>query len=404
VKRDAADITREEGPGALRVAFDRMVQEQHVTLARTEEVFKKWLALTDLTPVYAVLGAVAANLLPGDPVWLGLIGPPSSAKTEILNSTARLPKLVQAATLTPAGLLSGTPRRQQSKGAKGGLLMQIGDFGIIALKDFGSILSMRPEPKAEVLAALREIYDGSWTRHLGSDGGRTLPWAGKIGLIFCATEAYDAHYSVIGSLGDRFLLCRLKPADTAKQFEMALKHTGEATKTMRTELATVVASLFGRSLRQPRPLAKDEYERLKEVVTLVVRLRGTVERDPRTREIEAVYGTEGPGRLALTLERLLLGLDTLGLDRSAAFAVVEHVAMSSTPPIRLKAFNALSETCTTREMAEKLGLPTTTTRRALEELTAHGLLTRGKDGREDFWSRTNAGSPNERRNTNEHRN
>src|SRR5262245_3493406 len=44
---------------------------------------------------------------------------------------------------------------------QGGLLRQIGDFGILALKDFGSILSMRPDAKAELLAALRELYDGA---------------------------------------------------------------------------------------------------------------------------------------------------------------------------------------------------------------------------------------------------
>jgi hypothetical protein len=47
------------------------------------EVFGRWLILNDPTPLYAVFGAVAANLLEGDPVWLGLIAPPSSAKTEI---------------------------------------------------------------------------------------------------------------------------------------------------------------------------------------------------------------------------------------------------------------------------------------------------------------------------------
>jgi len=33
--------------------------------------------------------------------------------------------------------------------------------------------------KAEVLAALRELFDGAWTRHLGADGGKPLSWNGK---------------------------------------------------------------------------------------------------------------------------------------------------------------------------------------------------------------------------------
>jgi hypothetical protein len=44
------------------------------------EVFERWLILKDPTPLYAVLGTVAANLLPGDPVWLGLIAPPMSRR------------------------------------------------------------------------------------------------------------------------------------------------------------------------------------------------------------------------------------------------------------------------------------------------------------------------------------
>src|SRR5262249_45488123 len=115
------------------------------TLAETLAVFDHWLLLPSPTPILAALGAAAANYLPGDPVWLGLIGPPSSAKTEILLSTLLLPRVVKAGTLTQAALLSGTPNRQRDKGAKGGLLRQIGDFGIIMLKDFGSVLSMRPD-------------------------------------------------------------------------------------------------------------------------------------------------------------------------------------------------------------------------------------------------------------------
>jgi hypothetical protein len=140
----------------------------------------------------------------------------------------------QAATITPAGLLSGTPKKQQVKGAKGGLLQQIGDFGIIVLKDFGSVWSMRADNKAETLAALREVFDGSWTRHLGTDGGKTLSWQGKVGLIFGATGVIDAHYSVIGAMGDRFLLSRLAYERVAMLIASVIKRD---TKPLTTSVA-----------------------------------------------------------------------------------------------------------------------------------------------------------------------
>ena len=150
------------------------------------------------------LGAIAANYLPGPPVWLGLIAPPSSAKTELLNSLARLPYVATCEALSPAALLSGTPKRQRTKGASGGLLKQIGDFGILAFKDFGTVLEMRIEARNEMLAALRRVFDGEYVRQIGSDGGQTISWNGKAGLLFGATQKYDLYHGVIGTLGDRF--------------------------------------------------------------------------------------------------------------------------------------------------------------------------------------------------------
>ena len=357
-------------------------------------VFDRWLLLPDPTPIYAALGAVAANLLPGDPVWLGLIGPPSSAKTELLNSISGLPYVVQAATLTPAALLSGTPKKQHAAGAKGGLLRQIGDFGIISLKDFGSILSMHTETRAEVLAALREIYDGAWTRHLGSDGGRTLAWKGKVGLLFGATGVYDSHYSVTGALGDRFLLSRLAPAGRG-QFDQALKHGGAGTMRMRKELAEIVARLFAGRQSEHRPIADDEIRFIDSVIMLAVRLRGAIERDRNSREIEAVYGAEGTARIGLALERLLAGLDTLGVERALALSVIRAVALDSVPPTRRRAYEHLTAlrqdgngSASTTAVAKVLALPSVTTRRVLEDLTAYGLIERRTQGqgKADLWA------------------
>ena len=125
-----------------------------------------------------------------------------------------------AATLTEPALLSGTPKKDTSRSAKGGLLREIGEFGILLAKDFTSILSMHRESRAAVLAALREVYDGSWTRHLGTDGGKTLTWSGKVAVLAGVTPTIDSHHAVMASMGERFVLYRLPtPAQTSKHSE-----------------------------------------------------------------------------------------------------------------------------------------------------------------------------------------
>ena len=124
-------------------------------LEETLQAFERWLTLPSRIPIYAMLGTTAANLLPGgEPTWLGLIAPPSSAKTELINALVGLPFVVSASTLTPAGLLSGTPKRQQARGAKGGMLKQVSNPGLLCLKDFTSILTMRPDALLSLSLAL----------------------------------------------------------------------------------------------------------------------------------------------------------------------------------------------------------------------------------------------------------
>ena len=102
------------------------------------QVFRQWLYLPDVRPLLAVLGTVAAARLPGDPVWLVLVGPPGGGKTELLQGAAALDDVHPIATLTEASLLSGTSRKEHDYDATGGLLRSIGDKGIMLCKDFTS--------------------------------------------------------------------------------------------------------------------------------------------------------------------------------------------------------------------------------------------------------------------------
>jgi len=62
-----------------------------------------------------------------------------------------------------------------------------------------------------------------------------------------------------------------------------------------------------------------------------------------SREIENVYGAEGPARLALTLERLLAGLDAIGVDRKIGLNIIDAIAKDSVPPIRRRAYEHLDD-------------------------------------------------------------
>ncbi len=357
------------------------------------ETFRRWLYLPDPGHVVAVLATQHANRAAGDPVWLLIIGGPSSGKTEAVMSLKAQSDVHVGGVITEGGLLSATPRKEHAAGATGGLLRQIGDRGHLVLKDFTSVLSMNRDTRAQLLGALREIYDGSWTRHVGTDGAKTLHWEGKLGLIAGCTGAFDTHYAVIGSLGDRFLLYRLPVEHDGDQLgERALAHLG-LEEQMRRELAEA----SGRVLDAAGPIGTPrdaDKERIVTLASLAVRARSSVERDPYTREITLVHPPEEAGRLALALLRLLQGARAIGAGDDLAWRVVVKVAIDCVPPIRAAILRLLrsGEEATT-QIALTLDLPLSTVRRAAEDLTAHRLLTRtkknGKEGASDIWALSN---------------
>jgi energy-coupling factor transporter ATP-binding protein EcfA2 len=353
-------------------------------------VFQGWLHLPDPAPLLAVLGAVAANQLEADPVWLVLVGPPGGGKSELLGALTGLADVYPTATLTEAALLSGTPKKERDNGAKGGLLREIGDFGIVLCKDFGSVLNMNRDTRAAVLAALREVYDGSWTRHVGTDGGLTLHWRGRVGLVAGCTPTIDRHHAVMSAMGERFILFRLPKVNRTEQARKALAHSRKESQ-MRRELAEAVAAIFAKSLEKPREPSADERDSLVSLASLVVTCRSAVERDGYSREVELIPEAEAPTRLVVVLDLLLAGLDAIGVERSVAWRVVTKAALDSIPVLRRNVMDALRTTADDLEtpgLASTIGYPTPTTRRALEELQGHGVVlrtVRGEGSKSDRW-------------------
>jgi hypothetical protein len=358
-------------------------------LAEVEHVAARWLGDTDPVPLRAVLGTYAAHLLPGDPVWLLLVGGSGIGKTELLNSLTDCASVVTVSTITESGLLSATAAKERAPDASGGLLRLIGERGVLVIKDFTSLLSMNRDTRALVLAAFREIHDGQWSRHMGTDGGRSLIWKGKLGVIAGCTTAWDSAHAVTAQMGDRFVVCRLPEVSGDGIGARALAQVGREAE-MRSEMREAVAGLFASELSAPHVLDDDAKRRLVTAASLVARARSPIERDYQG-EVELVLDAEAPTRLVKQLERLNAGLGAIGLSSGASWQAVTRVALDSVPKLRravLDELERVGKQLTTSEMAVLVGHPTRTTRRALEDLTAHHVVEResGGDGKADLWS------------------
>jgi hypothetical protein len=360
-----------------------------MTLAEVEAVYARWFAGNDRVPLRAALAAYVANEhLDGDPVWVMLVGGSGRGKTEHATPLAKLPHVRIISTLTgEAALLSGTPRKDTSKGATGGILCQLGDHGMLVIKDFTSIISMHRDARAQVLAALREIYDGQWSREIGADGGRTLTWSGKLGVLACCTSLIDRAHAVMAAMGDRFLLVRLPDEDRPEVGLRALRQAGRE-QVMRSELGQAVAGITGK-LGKPHIIGSDLETRLVSLADLVSLARSPVERDYQG-ELELVLDAEAPTRIVKALAQIYRACGRLGLDPSASWEVVIRLALDSIPKLRRAALEHLERAehpVPITHVASGCAHPLRSVRRALEDLEAHGLVIRGAGGagKADSW-------------------
>ena len=345
------------------------------------ECFQRTMWLPDPGIVTVVLAAVAANRLPGDPVWLLVVGPPSSGKTEALGALYDLPECHLVSSLTEAGLLSGSLSKDEE--ATGGLLLELGDRGLLVAPDFGTVLTEHAATRNRLFACLREVYDGRFVRRLGAAGGGTFAWRGHAGLVGASTEAIDTPSIDLGILGERFVYYRVPrstPDDDFIACQVAAENAGHQPE-IRAERASAVAAFF-EALVVPEDLpvlATAEHDRLSMLATLGARLRSPVVRDGYSRTIETVPGHERPMRLFAQLRQLHAGMTVIGTPSTELWRLLAQVALGGTHPGRRAIVENLllrPGVHATSSVAGYCGLPNTTARRHLEDLVAHGVLVR----------------------------
>jgi hypothetical protein len=361
--------TRDDWEQAKKQAYRDALPEAHA-------VFQRWLGDDyDLDALDAMLAAAAVERLDGDPLWLLIISGSGNAKTETVQALSGINATVVSAVTSEGALLSATSKRERTKDATGGLLREIGDRGVLVIKDVTSILSMNRDMRGQVLGALREVHDGSWVRKVGTDGGRSLPWEGRIAVIGAVTTAWDQAHAVIASMGDRFVLVRVDSANgRVAAGRKAIGNTGSEIQ-MRAELAGAVAGVIAGMETTGTTLTKEETDIVLAAADLVTLARTGVEFDYRGNVIDA-HAPEMPTRFAKELTQIIRGAVAIGIPRHEALRLAIRCARDSMPPLRLSIIDDLAANpgSTTSDVRRRVNKPWSTVDHQLQALHMLGVL------------------------------
>ena len=336
----------------------------------------------DLEAVRVLYSAVAAHRLPGQPVWLILVAPPGSMKTELLEALSGLPTVHLVDRLTPNSFLSGQVARAR---APASLLHRIGPDGILVCPDFSTVLSMHRDHRSAVLADLRRIFDGHLRRELGTaEHPAEREWRGRLTFLVAATPDVDRHYSIFQTLGERFVMVRWhRPGGT----EAALRAMGQDRQRVRQELRDAVGALFSTLPEQQPALPEELGRRIAALAEFVVVARTHVPRDGRTKHVIYVPEPEAPTRLAQQLAQLAKGSALLaGRDcvNEEDFGVARRAGFDSIPAARRKLIEALmrGKHRSAIMLASALKLPWSTYHYAMMDLKSLGLVDSSYDHEE----------------------
>ena len=133
---------------------------------------------------------------------------PGNTKTETVVPMAGIGADIERARSAEAALLSATPTKERAKDATGGLLRRIGDRWPPRHQDVTFIRRGTGTAEHGSWRRCARSDERHWGRNVGTDGGKTLTWPGRLGLVGAATTAWDSAHQVVATMGDRVVLVR----------------------------------------------------------------------------------------------------------------------------------------------------------------------------------------------------
>ena len=408
--RDAGDHLRREEETAQKLARECLAEEQRqallsteVTLADVHGALRQCTSSPYSADALELALAVAVSCrLPGleAPLWLMLVGAPSSDKTETALVLRELPDTVYLDTVTENALVSGY---MGPDGRTPVDLLSVLDGKCLVVKDYTALFSCREDVIRKLLGDLCAVYDGEFAKWTGTRG--PVQYSARFSHLGCITPvALSRHHRYLNLVGSRFLFYRSRPLDAPEREEgLAVGWTDrEKPKGRLRELGCALChqlQVAVAEVDQAPKVGQGAKGAIDDLAQLLARGRATA----RTRRVEGATGegrttaryetaevqVEEPFRAQQQLRALAVCLAAVhGRCEVTAheLELVRRVVLSSMPADRWRALGVFQgerravDGVTRRECAEALSVSRTQATRGLEELRQIGLLRRQASG------------------------
>jgi len=329
------------------------------TVGMVESTLKAHFEIKDWEGIRIILAISAAHYIPGEPLWVRIVGGSRSGRTELLRALIKDEDSTEMEALTPASIRGGL-----RGGAK--VLDRVNEKRVIT-KDLVPLITTRKDIRLEIFGLLRSVKDGSLSSDFGTAEGH-IQQEGTFDWILAVTPLIESIRQVESLLGERFIDLQWIAGNREEMAYRAAQNNPHL-KSIREELSASVCSLLSRA----KKVAKDKMPTLNEdEIRLIAKwadsttlCRSPVDKD-RFGHIQSMPKPESPTSMAQDFQRIALGLKLIGIEEWQPY--LQRLAWDCIPSVRATILRSLIASHTEKEIQSITGLSQTTINYHLNDL------------------------------------
>lgn len=363
------------------------------TLQELQTQYHELFYVEDRALFPLLLAIVVGSKLNTPTTWLYIVGPSSGGKGTVLSTIDRVPFVKQISDLTPNTFLSG----MKIAGKETSLLKTLGNNFLVTMKDFTTMISKDETAQGQIMAQMREIYDGYISKATGN--GQTMEWGTlekkwKSTFIMATTEEiYNLQEKFVG-MGTRAINYVFLPQDRKKTMRASLMNkrntekSGAILSALQGDVAEFIAEKIANAPMELPPISEELENDIIEVSDLSSQCRSVTKRNYRG-EKQLTLSAEFPMRMGeqlLAIAQLLAYINNGELTEEMR-AIIYKCAFDSIPKQRRMVLESISryQKIEVIGMSKELRYPIDTIRTWVEDLYSFDILERDSSSGKEYW-------------------